>query len=81
MFIEVRARRKGALVSGYHSVTKQKRKTLRRCALGYIRQCRPSPKHFRFDITEVELHNGTIGELRHYENVPIFLKHDRPTQP
>lgn len=78
VFIEVRARQKGALVSGYHSVTRKKRETLRACALAYLRKCKPPPLHFRFDITEVELNNGTIGDLRHYEHVPIFRKYDRP---
>jgi len=79
VFVEVRARKAGALVSGYHSVTKRKRETLRRCALAYLRQCRPFPRHFRFDITEVDLNNGKVGGLYHFEQVPIFRKHDRPT--
>tara|TARA_R100000027_G_scaffold67749_1_gene68490 strand:+ start:10558 stop:11028 length:471 start_codon:yes stop_codon:yes gene_type:complete len=78
VFIEVRARQRGALVSGYHSVTKKKRNTLRTCAMAYLRRCRPPPLHFRFDIIEVELNNQTIGDLRHYEHVPIFRKYDRP---
>jgi len=79
VFVEVRARQAGALVSGYHSINRRKKETLRRCALAYLKQCRPYPKHFRFDIAEVELNNTTIGELRHYEQIPIFRKHDRPT--
>ncbi|MBC2601479.1 YraN family protein [Puniceicoccus vermicola] len=78
VFVEVRARQKSALVPGYHSVTKQKRKTLRSCALAYLKQCHPSPKHFRFDITEIELNNGTVADLRHFEHIPIFRKYDRP---
>ncbi|MGE9289762.1 MAG: YraN family protein [Puniceicoccales bacterium] len=79
VFIEVRARSEGALVSGFHSVTKKKRTTLRRCALGYLNRCHPAPRHFRFDITEVVLNNGNVGDLRHFEHVPIFKKYDRPT--
>jgi len=79
VFVEVRARKAGALVGGYQSVNKRKRETLRKSALNYLRRCRPHPRHFRFDITEVDLNNGIVGELRHYEQVPIFRKHDRPT--
>lgn len=80
VFVEVRARKAGALVPGYHSVNRRKKEALRRCALAYLRQCRPSPDHFRFDIVEVELINGNeIGTLRHFERVPVFRKTDRPT--
>lgn len=79
VFIEVRARQKHALVSGFHSVSRKKQEVLRRCALAYLNQCRPAPKHFRFDIAEIELNNQSIDDLRYYEKVPIFRKHDRPT--
>jgi len=79
VFIEVRARQESALVSGYHSITKHKKEVLRRCALEYLKQCRPYPRHFRFDIVEVGLNNLVIRNVRHFKNVPIFRKHDRPT--
>ncbi|MEM0966076.1 MAG: YraN family protein [Verrucomicrobiota bacterium] len=79
VFVEVRARAVGALVSGYHSVNQKKRDTLRNCALAYLKRTRPYPRHFRFDIVEVELNNGAVGDLRHFEHVPIFHKQDRPT--
>jgi len=79
VFIEVRARDSRALVSGYHSINRKKKEALRRCALAYLRRCRPHPVHFRFDIVEIELNNGEPGTLRHFENVPVFRKNDRPT--
>lgn len=78
VFVEVRARQAGALVSGFHSINRRKKDALRRCALAYLRQCRPMPRHFRFDVVEVELLGEEIGPLRHYEQVPVFRKHDRP---
>ncbi len=78
VFVEVRARQAGALVSGFHSIDRRKKDALRRCALAYLGQCRPMPRHFRFDVVEVELLGEEIGALRHYERVPVFRKHDRP---
>ena len=74
----MRARQAGALVSGFHSIDRRKKDALRRCALAYLWQCRPMPRHFRFDVVEVELLGEEIGALRHYERVPVFRKHDRP---
>lgn len=79
IFVEVRARSANALVSGVHSINKRKKEALRRCALAYLRQCRPVPKYFRFDIAEIELNNGKPDLLRHFENVPVFRKNDRPS--
>lgn len=79
VFVEVRARSAGALVSGVHSVNRRKKEALRRCALAYLKGCRPQPRHFRFDIVEVQLNNQKPESLRHYERVPVFRKHDRPT--
>ncbi|MFP4352410.1 MAG: YraN family protein [Puniceicoccaceae bacterium] len=78
VFVEVRARQAGALVPGFHSIDRRKKEALRRCALAYLRQCRPMPRHFRFDVVEVELLGEEIAGLRHYERVPLFRKHDRP---
>ncbi len=80
VFVEVRARRAGALVPGYHSVTRRKKEALRRCAIAYLGGCRPRPAHFRFDIVEIELNNGEVLHLRHFENVPLFRKHDQTTR-
>lgn len=78
VFIEVRARSKDALVSGYASVNTHKKKVLQRACKSYLKQLQNPPKHFRFDIIDVSLSEGELGEVRHYPNVPLFHKHYSP---
>ncbi|UPA28378.1 MAG: YraN family protein [Verrucomicrobiota bacterium] len=69
VFVEVRTRQKGALVSGYFSVSKEKKKTLRPVCWHYIRAHQLT--FYRFDIIDIE-HDQGNWELHHYENVPFF---------
>jgi putative endonuclease len=69
VFVEVRTRRKNALVSGYFSVTKKKKAALRPVLEAYIGQ--NYLQFFRFDVIEVA-HDGAAHALFHYENIPIF---------
>lgn len=80
VFIEVKARRAGALVPGYFAVDRRKKRVLRHCCAAYLRQLRPRPRTFRFDVVEVELEHGGGAEpvIRHFENVPLFTKGFRP---
>ena len=78
VFIEVRARAAGALVSGYASVRPHKKKVLQRACKSYLKQLQNPPKHFRFDIIDVSLSEGELGKVRHYANVPLFHKHYTP---
>ena len=75
VFIEVRARAKGALVSGFYSVGRRKKEILRRTCKSYLRQLKKPPKHFRFDILDISICNTKQSEVHHYENVPLFHKH------
>ena len=75
VFIEVRARSEDALVSGYHSVNRHKKKILRRACSRYLKQLNNPPKHFRFDIVDVSICKEGQGEVRHYSNIPLFNKH------
>lgn len=83
VFVEVKARAAGALVSGFHAVDRRKKRVLRRAITAYLAKLREKPHTFRFDIVEVTLTGGAAGtganpEIRHYENVPLFSKHYRP---
>ncbi len=78
VFIEVRSRAAGALVSGYASVNARKKKVLQRACKSYLKRLQNPPKHFRFDIIDVSLVAGELGEVRHYANVPLFHKHYSP---
>lgn len=78
VFVEVKARSADALVPGYFAVNVRKKKVLRRACLAYLRALAVRPRTFRFDI--VEIAHGARGgsKVLHFENVPLFAKHDRP---
>lgn len=78
VFVEVKTRAAGALVSGYHAVDKRKKAVVRRTASAYMRKLNPRPHTFRFDVVEVSAGPGAGPEVRHYENVELFPKHFRP---
>lgn len=78
VFVEVKARDAGALVSGYHAVDTRKKKVVRRTAVAYLRRLKTRPHTYRFDIVEVEMGAGGKGEVRHFENIDLFPKHFRP---
>ncbi len=74
VFVEVRTRAKGALVSGYDSINQRKRAALRRVCRAYFAKMKPKPLTLRFDVVEIEHEEGRITECRHFENVPLFSK-------
>ena len=53
VFVEVKARAAGALVSGYHAVDKRKKAVLLRACRAYLARLRPPARHMRFDVVEV----------------------------
>ncbi|PTY03276.1 endonuclease [Opitutaceae bacterium EW11] len=77
VFVEVKTRSASALVPGYFAVDERKKDVIRRAADVYLK-CLPSetrPRNFRFDVVEISMQPGaTEGELRHFENVPLFSK-------
>ena len=75
VFIEVRARSEDALVSGYHSVNRHKKKILRRVCSNYLKRLKEPPRHFRFDIIDVSICEEGESDVRHYSNIPLFNKH------
>lgn len=72
VFVEVKARAEGALVSGFEAVTERKRRALRRAIHAYLGSLNPPPRTFRFDVTEVTLSDRLPVQVMHYENVPLF---------
>jgi putative endonuclease len=78
VFVEVKARADSAMVPGYFAVDRRKKLVLRRAALAYLRGLRVKPSTFRFDIVEVAETAGRPSAILHFENVPLFAKHDRP---
>lgn len=78
VFIEVKARSAGALVPGYYAVDRHKKKVMRRVIDAYLKQLRPAPRTFRFDVVEVVIGSGgNRPEVLHFENIPLFPKQYR----
>ena len=72
VFVEVKARAAGALVSGYQAVDERKKRALRRAVHAYLAQLDPPPRTFRFDVAEVT-HSGRLPpQVLHFANVPLF---------
>ena len=78
VFIEVRTRRKDALVSGFHSVGHHKKKVLRRTCKAYMNGLRRPPEYFRFDIVEVNYGKRKDFSVNHFENIDLFSKFYHP---
>jgi putative endonuclease len=74
VFVEVKARAAGALVSGYLAVDDRKKRALRRAVQAYLAQLSPAPRTFRLDIVEVTLSGRLPPQVMHYENAPLFPK-------
>lgn len=74
VFVEVRTRAAGALVSGYDSIDRRKRDALRRVCRAYFAVMKPKPLTLRFDVVEIEHEEGAIRSCRHFDNVPLFDK-------
>lgn len=78
VFVEVKARSVGALVPGFYAVDRGKKRIMRKVIDAYLRQLRPAPKTFRFDVVEIVIQPvGTESEVLHFENVALFPKHYR----
>ena len=74
VFVEVKARAEGALVSGYYAVDERKKRALRRAVHAYLAQLPHPPRTFRFDVAEVTLSGRLPPQVLHFENVPLFPK-------
>jgi putative endonuclease len=81
VFVEVKTREEGRLVSGRHAVDGRKRRALRRVCDAYLLALPPAerPRTFRFDLVEVGHLPGERGEpvVRHFANVPLFRRYYR----
>ena len=76
VFIEVKTRSENALVAGFYAVDKRKKKALLRACRAYINSLAPQdrPHTMRFDVIEVSTSASNESEVRHFENIPLFLK-------
>jgi putative endonuclease len=74
VFVEVKARAEGALVSGFQAVDERKKRVLRRAVHAYLAQLQHPPRTFRFDVAEVTLSARLPPQVMHFENAPLFPK-------
>jgi len=74
VFVEVKARAEGALVSGFQAVDERKKRALRRAVHAYLGALARPPRTFRFDVAEVTLSGRLPPQVMHYANVPLFPK-------
>ena len=74
VFVEVKARAEGALVSGFLAVDERKKRALRRAVHSYLSKLEHPPRTFRFDVAEVTLSGRLPPQVLHFENVPLFPK-------
>ena len=79
VFVEVKARKAGAMVPGVHAVDARKKRVLRRAAEAYLAGLADKPRTFRLDVVEVEFVADCEGkappEILHFENVALFGKY------
>lgn len=70
IFVEVRSRQATALVSGYHTITRRKKKILRRTINTYLRQL-PAIPAWRFDVVEIGWRDDQAPRIRHFAQVSL----------
>ena len=68
VFVEVKTRSSADWTRPAAAVNAAKRRRLSRTALDYLKLLRRPPVKIRFDIVEVLLREGVVGELRHLPN-------------
>jgi putative endonuclease len=72
VFVEVRTRNPGALVSGYDSITKKKRESLKIAFNAYLEKIGYA-KYYRFDVIEVTFDKiCNAPTVRHFENISLW---------
>lgn len=69
VFVEVKTRKTGALVSGYHAVDQRKRRALQRAMRAYLKQLNPKPLTWRLDVVEVNYSSREAFEILHFPQV------------
>ncbi len=77
VFVEVKTRSSEYWVRPAAAVDADKRRRLSQAALDYLRLLRNPPVKIRFDIVEVLLQDGTVGEVRHLPNTFAMEKPHR----
>lgn len=69
VFIEVRTRKKNALISGYYSISQHKKSVIKNACYKYIID--NNIDFYRFDVLEIAYTKNDF-DINYYENVPLF---------
>jgi putative endonuclease len=72
--VEVKTRSSETWTRPAAAVDARKKKLLSQTALDYLRRLKNPEVKFRFDIVEVLLRDGDVGEVRHLPNVFTLSK-------
>ncbi len=75
VFVEVKTRSSEEWGRPARAVDRERRQRMTRCALDYLRRLRNPAVKIRFDIVEVLLRDGAVGEIRH---LPDSFAMERP---
>lgn len=67
VFVEVKTRQIGGLVSGLEAITRSKQRLVVRAAEAFIAK-HPSELQPRFDVAEVEMYNNEVTAISYIEN-------------
>src|SRR5258705_3039515 len=68
VFVEVKTRSSEAWIRPARAVDRRKQRLLTQTALDYLRMLQFPDVNVRFDIVEVLLRHGRVGEVRHLPN-------------
>lgn len=74
VFVEVKTRSSEDWTRPADAVDARKRKLLSQTALDYLKLLKNPAVKFRFDIVEVLLSDGKVGEIRHLTNAFALSK-------
>ena len=74
VFVEVKTRSHEEWTRPAAAVNAERRRRLSHCALDYLRLLRNPAVKIRFDIVEVLLAGGKVGEIRHLPNTFALSK-------
>lgn len=69
VFVEVKTRKAGSLVSGYYAVDQRKRRALQRAMRVYLKQLSAKPQTWRMDVVEVNYASRQQFEVLHFAQV------------
>lgn len=75
VFVEVRARKASAKVSGFRSITRKKKQALRDAIRAYLNSMSLRAPNFRFDIVEIAHSSSELDRVRHFQSIPLFHRH------